>query len=41
MLPGCADHPQELNAIDNDVKSKFAQYNQIKTNLTASQRRQT
>lgn len=32
---------QEINGIDNDVKAKFSQYNQIKTNLTASQRRQT
>lgn len=27
--------------IDNDVKAKFNQYNSVKTNLAASQRRQT
>lgn len=32
---------QELAGIDNDVKGKFNQYNQVKTNLAASQRRQT
>jgi len=32
---------KEVAAIDNDVKAKFTQYNQIKTNLAASQRRQT
>jgi V-type H+-transporting ATPase subunit C len=38
----CADECyKELISIDNDVKSKFSQYNQIKTNLTALQRKQT
>jgi len=32
---------QELVSIDNDVKSKFSQYNTVKTNLTTLQRRQT
>ncbi|KAF2145733.1 uncharacterized protein K452DRAFT_284102 [Aplosporella prunicola CBS 121167] len=32
---------KELVGIDNDVKAKFNQYNQVKTNLAASQRRQT
>jgi V-type H+-transporting ATPase subunit C len=32
---------QELISIDNDVKSKFGQYNTVKTNLTTLQRRQT
>ncbi|EKG19325.1 ATPase V1 complex subunit C [Macrophomina phaseolina MS6] len=32
---------KELVGIDNDVKGKFNQYNQVKTNLAASQRRQT
>lgn len=32
---------QELVSIDNDVKSKYTQYNQVKTNLTALQRKQT
>ena len=32
---------QEINGIDNDVKSKFNQYSSLKTNLLASQRRQT
>ena len=32
---------KELISIDNDVKSKFSQYNQIKTNLTALRRKQT
>ncbi|KAF2668049.1 ATPase, V1 complex, subunit C [Microthyrium microscopicum] len=31
---------KEIQGIDNDVKAKFNQYNQIKTNLTASKRRQ-
>lgn len=33
--------PQELASIDNDVKSKFSQYNQVKTNLTTLQRKET
>lgn len=32
---------KEIAGIDNDVKAKFNQYNQTKTNLAASQRRQT
>ncbi|KAF2401460.1 vacuolar ATP synthase-like protein subunit C 1 [Trichodelitschia bisporula] len=32
---------REINGLDNDVKAKFNQYNSIKTNLAASQRRQT
>ncbi|KAF2654369.1 vacuolar ATP synthase subunit C [Lophiostoma macrostomum CBS 122681] len=32
---------KEIAGIDNDVKSKFNQYNSVKTNLAASQRRQT
>ncbi|KAI1415655.1 ATPase, V1 complex, subunit C [Hypoxylon sp. FL1857] len=32
---------KELATIDNDVKSKFNQYNQVKTNLAALQRKQT
>jgi hypothetical protein len=32
---------QELVSIDNDVKSKFSQYNTVKTNLSTLQRRQT
>jgi len=32
---------KELISIDNDVKSKFTQYNQVKTNLTTLQRKQT
>lgn len=32
---------QELLSIDNDVKSKYSQYNQVKTNLTTLQRKQT
>jgi V-type H+-transporting ATPase subunit C len=32
---------QELNTVDNDVKSKFNQYNTVKTNLAQLQRRQT
>ncbi|KAI9698977.1 MAG: Vacuolar ATP synthase subunit C [Candelina mexicana] len=32
---------KEAGSIDNDVKSKYNQYNQIKTNLTALQRKQT
>jgi len=32
---------KEINGIDNDVKSKFNQYSSLKTNLLASQRRQT
>jgi len=32
---------KELVSIDNDVKSKFSQYNQVKTNLTTLQRKQT
>ncbi|KAF2762019.1 vacuolar ATP synthase subunit C 1 [Pseudovirgaria hyperparasitica] len=32
---------KEVASIDNDVKAKFNQYNQVKTNLAASQRRQT
>ncbi|KAF2800875.1 ATPase, V1 complex, subunit C [Melanomma pulvis-pyrius CBS 109.77] len=32
---------KEIQGIDNDVKAKFSQYNQTKTNLIASQRRQT
>ena len=31
---------QEVVNIDNDVKSKYTQYNQIKTNLTILQRKQ-
>ncbi|ORX99028.1 vacuolar ATP synthase subunit C [Clohesyomyces aquaticus] len=32
---------KEVAGIDNDVKAKFSQYNQVKTNLAASQRKQT
>lgn len=32
---------KELVGIDNDVKAKVSQYNQVKTNLTALQRKQT
>lgn len=32
---------KELVSIDNDVKARFAQYNQVKTNLTTLQRKQT
>ncbi|KAI5862667.1 ATPase, V1 complex, subunit C [Durotheca rogersii] len=32
---------KELATIDNDVKGKFNQYNQVKTNLAALQRKQT
>ncbi|KAH8778206.1 vacuolar ATP synthase-like protein subunit C 1 [Hyaloscypha finlandica] len=32
---------KELVSIDNDVKSKFSQYNTVKTNLSTLQRRQT
>lgn len=32
---------QELLGIDNDVKSKYTQYNSIKTTLTTLQRKQT
>ncbi|KAI0828383.1 ATPase, V1 complex, subunit C [Hypoxylon sp. FL0890] len=32
---------KELATIDNDVKTKFNQYNQVKTNLAALQRKQT
>lgn len=34
------DDVQELFSIDSDVKSKIAQYNQVKTNLTSLQRKQ-
>jgi V-type H+-transporting ATPase subunit C len=32
---------QEVQGIDNDVKAKFSQYNQTKTNLAAAERRRT
>ncbi|KAF2706503.1 ATPase, V1 complex, subunit C [Pleomassaria siparia CBS 279.74] len=32
---------KEIQGIDNDVKAKFSQYNQTRTNLQTSQRRQT
>ena len=32
---------QEISSIDNDVKNKYNQYNQVKTQLTVLQRRQT
>ncbi|PNP41373.1 hypothetical protein TGAMA5MH_06698 [Trichoderma gamsii] len=32
---------KELNTVDNDVKSKFNQYNAVKTNLAQLQRKQT
>jgi V-type H+-transporting ATPase subunit C len=32
---------KDLQTIDNDVKAKFQQYNQVKANLLALQRRQT
>ncbi|KIV98840.1 uncharacterized protein PV09_09411 [Verruconis gallopava] len=32
---------KEIAGIDNDVKAKFNQYNSVRTNLLASQRRQT
>jgi V-type H+-transporting ATPase subunit C len=31
---------QEMAGIDNDIKTKYGQYNQAKTNLSALQRRQ-
>lgn len=33
--------PKELITIDNDVKTKFNQYNTVKTNLATLQRKQT
>jgi V-type H+-transporting ATPase subunit C len=36
-----ADNEQELVGIDNDVKSKYTQYNSIKTTLLTLQRKQT
>ncbi|KAI9841747.1 MAG: Vacuolar ATP synthase subunit C [Sclerophora amabilis] len=32
---------KEIASIDNDIKGKYNQYNQVKTNLTALERRQT
>ncbi|KAI4239846.1 MAG: hypothetical protein LQ352_007766 [Teloschistes flavicans] len=32
---------KEITSIDNQVKDKYNSYNQVKTNLTALQRRQT
>jgi V-type H+-transporting ATPase subunit C len=32
---------KELQTIDNDVKAKFNQYNSVKSNLAALQRKQT
>jgi len=32
---------QELVGVDNDVKSKFSQYNNTKNNLATAQRKQT
>lgn len=32
---------KDLASLDNDVKAKFTQYSQVKTNLTALQRKQT
>ncbi|KZF26315.1 vacuolar ATP synthase-like protein subunit C 1 [Xylona heveae TC161] len=32
---------KEISSIDNDVRSKYNQYNQVKTNLVALQRKQT
>lgn len=32
---------QEISSIDNDMKNKYNQYNQVKTQLTVIQRRQT
>ena len=32
---------QEIVTVDNDVKTKFNQHNQIKTNLASLQRKQT
>ncbi|KAH7114435.1 vacuolar ATP synthase subunit C [Dendryphion nanum] len=32
---------KEVAGIDNDVKAKFSQYNQVRSNLVASQRKQT
>lgn len=40
-LPMLFTMPQELVTVDNDVKTKFNQYNSVKTNLAALQRRQT
>lgn len=39
MLMLCVS--QELVTVDNDIKTKFNQYNSVKTNLAALQRRQT
>ena len=36
-----ADRTQEIQGIDNDVKAKFSQYNQTKSNLVAAERRRT
>ena len=33
--------PQEITSIDNDVKTKYNQYNQVKTNLSQLQKKQT
>ncbi|KAJ2971880.1 hypothetical protein NUW58_g9300 [Xylaria curta] len=37
----CTVYQQDLVTTDNDVKGKLNQYNQVKTNFTALQRRQT
>lgn len=41
MQPHKLTHRQELVTVDNDVKTKFNQYNSVKTNLATLQRRQT
>lgn len=41
IVRGSNGHSQEVTSIDNDVKSKYNQYNQVKTNLTSLQKRQT
>lgn len=38
---GLLSNRQEVSSIDNDVKNKYNQYNQVKTSLTALQRKQT
>lgn len=35
------DSTQELASIDNDVRSKFSQYNSTKNSLASAQRKQT
>lgn len=41
MFVSLSNRAQEAASIDNDIRSKYSQYNQVKNTLSSLQRKQT